>query len=1055
MAIESRPKIDVAPETKDDAAHTRTSGMEMLSLKSKAAKGEVTGAKLHEAFEAVIELEQDLHDMIKGEVRFDDGSRGLYSTDGSNYRQIPIGVVIPRDEEDVVNTIIACHRYGAPVLPRAGGTSLAGQCTNVAVVIDFSKYMREILELDPENKRAVVQPGCVLDHLRKTAEQHHLTFAPDPATHNHNCLGGMIGNNSCGIHSVMGGKTVDNIIEMKIVTYDGIRMRVGKTSEEELEQIINEGGRRGEIYAAMKNIRDKYADLIRERYPKIPRRVSGYNLDQLLPENGFDVAKALVGTEGTCVTVLEATCRLVYSPPVRSLLILGYPDVFSAADHVMEVLDAGPVALEGIDDRLISDMKKKKLHPEDIELVPPGNGWLMVEFGGESKEEADGKSKRLMETLKKADNPPSMKLFDNPKEEKMVWQIRESGLGATANVPGQPLTWEGWEDSAVPPEKAGDYLRELRKLLDKHGYGCDLYGHFGQGCIHTRIDFDFVNEKGIENYRKFMDEATDLVLSFGGSLSGEHGDGQSRAQFLPRMFGDELVQAFREFKYAWDPEGKMNPGKVVDPYRVDQNLRLGTDYNPPQLNTYFKFPDDRFSFSRAALRCVGVGECRRMEGGVMCPSFMVTQEEKDSTRGRARLLFEMLQGDAIKNGWKDEAVWSSLDLCLACKGCKGDCPVNVDMATYKAEFFSHYYEGKMRPLNMYAFGMIFKWARLAALMPGIANLVTHAPVISSIFKKILMVHPDREIPQFAPETFQSWFAKRRVYNEGKTKVLLWPDTFNNFFFPETAKAAVKVLEGLDFQVIVPKEHLCCGRPLYDYGLLNQALKQLEQILRVMRPYIQSGMPVVALEPSCAAVFRDELIGLFPNDEDANRLSKQTFIFSEFLSKYARKKDLPKLPLKAIVHGHCHHQALWKMEDEESVLKRMDVEPEFLEPQCCGMAGAFGYTEDHYEVSMACGERVLLPAVREAEKSTIIIADGFSCREQIQQTTDRHGLHLAEVMRIAMRDSQVEGDYPEAIFIQPHEAALKKVNARAKALVGGGALLAASALIWALARRLSR
>ncbi|MGA9421110.1 MAG: FAD-binding and (Fe-S)-binding domain-containing protein, partial [Rhodanobacteraceae bacterium] len=651
-------------------------------------------------------LADDLRRAIAGEVRFDAGSRALYATDGSNYRQVPIGVVLPKSIDDVIAAVEVCRKHAAPVLSRGGGTSLAGQCCNVAVVMDFSKYLHHIVELDPERKIARVQPGTILDHLRDAAERHRLTFAPDPSTHSHNTLGGMIGNNSCGVHSVMGGKTSENIESIDVLTYDGLRMRVGATSDAHLDQIIRDGGRRGEIYASLKNLRDRHADVIRARYPKIPRRVSGYNLDELLPENGFHVARALVGTEGTCVTILEATTRLVYSPPARSLLVLGYEDVFAAAAHVVEALAAGPVGLEGIDQDLVQDMKVIGLHPRDVELLPKGGGWLLVEFGGEDKDESDAKARKLMEQLKKAGDAPEMKLFDDIEHEKMLWKVRESGLGATAHVPNKRITWEGWEDAAVPPEKLSEYLRDFRKLLKRYDYEGDLYGHFGQGCVHTRIDFDLETQSGIDTFHAFLGDAADLVVRYGGSLSGEHGDGQSKAEFLTRMFGEELVHAFGEFKRIWDPQCKMNPGKVIDAYLPTENLRVGTGYAPPRVDTHFKFPKDDHNFGRTVLRCVGVGNCRRTHDGTMCPSFMVTREEKYSTRGRARLLFEMLKGEVVTGGWRDEHVHEALDFCLACKGCKGDCPVNVDMATYKSEFMSRYYKGRLRPRAAYAMGWI-------------------------------------------------------------------------------------------------------------------------------------------------------------------------------------------------------------------------------------------------------------------------------------------------------------------------------------------------------------
>ena len=802
-------------------------------------------------------------------------------------------------------------------------------------------------------------------------------------------LGGMIGNDSCGTHSVMAGKTVDNIEALEILTYDGLRMQVGKTSDEELELIIKEGGRRGEIYARLKAQRDSYAKLIRERYPHLPRRVSGYHLDQLLPENGFHVARALVGTENTCVTVLEATARLVASPPARSLLVLGYPDIYSASDHIMEIMAHKPIALEGMDDHMIEGAKRKGLFLSDIARLPPGGGWFLVEFGSETLQECVEEAHRLMEELKSKQAPPDMKLFDDRKEAAKIWLVREAAVGATSHVPGEKNAWPGWEDAAVPPDKVGDYLRELRKLLEQYSYRWAFYGHFGQGCIHTRNSFDLETSAGIQRFRSFINGAANLVIKFGGSLSGEHGDGLARAELLPKMFGDELIEAFREFKAIWDPDWKMNPGKAVDAYRMDENLRLGTNYRPAQPKTHFSFVEDRGSLARATLRCIGVGKCRRMEGGTMCPSFMVTREEQHSTRGRDHLLFEMLQGKYLEAGWHIEAVKDALDLCLACKGCKSDCPANVDMATYKAEFLSHYYKGRLRRITGYSMGLIHRWARFAAFMPGVVNFFTQTPVLRDVAKMLAGIAPERRIPAFAPQTFKQWFQKRGSRNEGQPKVILWPDTFNNHFHPQTAIAAVEVLEAAGYRVEVPQQALCCGRPLYDYGMLNTARRLLRKILDTLRPQMEQGVPVVGLEPSCVAVFRDELIDLFPNDEDAKRLSQQTSLLSEFLEKQAEHYQFPQLHRKAVVHGHCHHKAIMGMKDEEAVLSRLGLDYRALDSGCCGMAGAFGFEKDHYDVSIKVGERALLPTIRNADKDTLIIADGFSCREQIDQSTDRH------------------------------------------------------------------
>lgn len=994
-------------------------------------------------------LAHDLRKQVRGEVRFDPGSRALYATDGSNYRQTPIGVVIPKDGDDVVATVEIARRYGAPVLARGGGTSLAGQCCNVAVVMDLSKYMHNILELDPARRRARVQPGLVLDDLRDAAEKHHLTFGPDPSTHNHCTLGGMIGNNSCGVHSVMAGKTDDNIEELDILTYDGVRLRVGPTSEDELAQIIHAGGRRGEIYSRLRALRDTYADLIRQRFPDIPRRVSGYNLPWLLPENGFHVARALVGSECTCVTVLEATVRLVPSPPVRALLVLGYPDVYTAGDHIPDILAHQPIGLEGMDDNLVNDMKKKNLHPRDIQLLPDGGGWLLVEFGGNSKQEADARARGLIEALKKQPHPPSMKLFDDPQQEQTIWLVRRSGLGATARVPGAKDTWEGWEDSAVPPAKLGGYLRDLRKLLTGYGYACALYGHFGQGCVHTRIDFDLVTKEGIERYRSFIQDAADLVVSYGGSLSGEHGDGQSRGELLPKMFGPELIQAFREFKSIWDPDWKMNPGKVIDAYRADENLRLGVDYHPPQPRTHFQFRgDDQGSFSRATLRCVGVGECRRESVGTMCPSYRVTREEMHSTRGRAHLLFEMLRGDPLTGGWRDEHVRESLDLCLACKGCKGDCPMQVDMATYKAEFLSHYYQGRLRPRHAYAMGLIYWWARLASLMPGMTNFLTQTPVLREVVKALGGIASQRRVPVFATQTFQQWFHQRGERNVGKPQVMLWPDTFNNHFFPEVGVAAVEVLETAGYQVILPPRSLCCGRPLYDFGMLTLAKHLLRQILTSLRPAIEDGIPVVGLEPSCVAVFRDELLNLFPNDEDAKRLSRNTYLLNEFLLTVADAYQPPRLYGKAIVHGHCHQKAILGMDADKKMLEKLGLEATFLDAGCCGMAGSFGFEDGHFEVSRNVGELALLPAVRQTPQDTLIIADGFSCREQIAQLTHRRALHTAQVLQMAIQQNQAAllDVYPGRAAFQGRQPALSSPTLAATALLGVG-LITGGLFLW--------
>jgi len=1021
-------------------------------------------------------LAEALRAEVRGEIRFDRGTRALYATDGSNYRQVPIGVVLPRDADDVLATVALCREFGAPLLCRGGGTSLAGQCCNVAVILDFSKYMAGILEIDAPRRIARVQPGVVLDTLRAAAEKHHLTFAPDPATHDRCTLGGMIGNNSCGVHSVMAGKTDDNIEQLDILTYDGTRMKVGATSNEDLERIFQQGGRRAEIYTKLQTIASAYGDQVRQRFPNIPRRVSGYNLNHLLPENGFHVARALVGSEGTCVTILEATCRLVESPPERALLVVAYPDIYQCADHVPEIMAHKPIGLEGFDDLLVGYTRAKGINSEGLALLPEGGGWLMVEFGASSAQEAESQARGLMQSLGHSANPPRLVLYTGKQQIKRVWEVRESALGATSHVAGEAMSWEGWEDAAVAPEKLGAYLRDLRRMFAAYGYKGSLYGHFGHGCVHTRINFDLQSKDGIAKFRKFMEEAADLVVGYGGSISGEHGDGQARAELLPKMFDPELVQAFREFKSAWDPEWKMNPGKLIEPYKLDENLRLGADYSPWEPKTNFQFLADHGSLAQATLRCVGVGKCRREEGGLMCPSYRVTHDEEHSTRGRAHLLWEMTQGQnrshgIIRDGWRSEEVKQSLDLCLACKGCKSDCPVGVDVATYKSEFLSHYYEGRIRPRSAYAFGNIDLWARLASHAPGVANLTTQLPFLRDISKLVAGIPAERDIPAFAPETFKTWFHRTRArrfvsgYRFSDTAgssqstapsgaappVLLWPDTFNNHFLPGTAKAAVEVLEAAGFRVVVPRANLCCGRPLYDHGMLDRAQSLLLQILDELSPEIEAGIPIVGLEPSCVAVFRDELLNLFPHDERAQALSRQTFLLSEFLETRAKNLPIPRLNRKAILHGHCHHKSLMKMTAEESVLRRLGIDFQSPAPGCCGMAGSFGFERDKYDVSIAIGELELLPAVRQAPPDWLIIADGFSCREQIAQGSPRHALHLAEVLQMALHgDSSSDSrPYPESARARQRE--VQVTQSMKRTVLGLAALAAGGALLWNMSR----
>ncbi len=959
------------------------------------------------------QLKEELDQELEGDVSFEDDYRALYATDSSNYRQLPVGVVFPKNKEDIIKTVSLCRKHNLHILTRGGGTSLAGQCCNTGLIMDFSRYYNKIIDIDPEKKTARIQTGLVLDDLNRALEKYDLIFGPDPATHNHCTLGGMMGNNSCGIHSVMaqiedgGIRTSDFVESAEILNYSGEKFEVGPTSEDELEEIISKGDEKGKIYGRLKKLRDHYEQDIREGIPNIPRRVSGYNLDDLLPENNFNVARSLVGTECTCTVFLEATVRLITRPKKRALVLLGYDNIFEAGDHVTEIMDYKPIGLEGMDNKLVNYMHKKALHEEDLGLLPDGKGWLLVEFGGESREEAEKNAKKMMSFLEQNanGNAPSMKFYEDPDEESRVWEIRESGLGATAFVQGLPDMWPGWEDSAVPPEKVGDYLRDLRKLFQKYDLHPSVYGHFGQGCIHCRIGFDLKSKTGIENYEKFVKEAADLVVSYGGSLSGEHGDGQARGPLLERMYGKRLMQAFHEFKEIWDPDWKMNPGKVIDPLPLDSNLRLGKDFRPGEHETYFKFPEDKGSFHRATMRCVGVGECRKTNSGTMCPSYMVTRDEKQVTRGRAHLLFEMMRGKEIKGGWKSKKVKESLDLCLACKGCLDECPVSVDMATYKAEYFAHYYKHHARPRSAYAFGIIDKWSQVASRFSGITNFITQNRITAPVFKKLGGIAKERQVPKYADKSFTRETNYTEKYKNLENTVMLWPDTFNNNFFPKVLDSAAKILESAGYEVIVPENHYCCGRPLYDFGMLEKAKSYLEKILNGLSDFIQEDVPIVGLEASCIAVFRNELGNLFPNDNNAKRLKKNFKTLPEFIMEHEEKFSFKKLNTSALMHRHCHHNSVMGYGPDLKVLDKIGVEVNVPDSGCCGLAGSFGFEEgEKYKVSVKAGERKIWPAVRKMEEE-YLITDGFSCREQIKHGTGKLPIHTAELIEKALTNNQ--------------------------------------------------
>ncbi|GAB3437200.1 FAD-binding and (Fe-S)-binding domain-containing protein [Phycicoccus ginsengisoli] len=1005
-------------------------------------------------------LERDLRREVDAEVRFDAGSRAAYSTDASNFRQVPIGVVVPRSVEAGAAAVAVCRRHDAPLLSRGGGTSLAGQCTNTAVVIDWSKYCTGLLEVDPEARTCVVEPGIVLDSLNAALAEHHMRFGPEPATHPNCTLGGMIGNNSCGATAQRTGKVVDNVVALEVLLYDGTRFWCGETSEEEYAEIERHGDLRASVYRRARAIAADHADLIRERFPDIPRRVSGYNLDSLLPENHLDLAKALVGSESTLVTVLRAKLRLVPVVEHRTLVVLGFRDIVAAARAVPAIVEHEPIALEGLDHKLLVDNEIKHLNATAMRELPEGTGYLMVQFGGATTQEADDRARAMLDALGDTEHDPQVKFLDDPDAEHELWLVRESGLAATAHVPHHPDTFEGWEDSAVAPERLGDYLHDLKELFEEFGYEGEtapsLYGHFGQGCLHTRIPFGLYTDEGVAHYRRFMERAARLVSDYGGSLSGEHGDGQSRGELLPVMFGSDVVRLFEQLKDVFDPRNRMNPGKVVRARRLDQDLRLGGEWVPrPMGRPEFAYPSDGGSFVDAANRCVGVGRCRQHgheAGSVMCPSYQATGEEEHSTRGRARLLFEMLDGHrdgTIRDGWRSTAVRDALDLCLSCKGCKSDCPANVDMATYKAEFLSHHYRHRLRPRSHYTLG----WLPLAAYgvhragLARVGNAVGGSRV-APLLERLAGLDP-RQVPRFAEQTFQAdWAGRTRgAGNDGSAsrgRVVLWPDTFTNHFHPWIARAAVEVIESAGWEVVVPTEPLCCGLTWISTGQLGPARRALRRTASALWPHLRDGALVVGLEPSCTSVFRSDGPELMPDDREVARLRDATVTLAELLEEHTPgwrapqwrpgtdaaqdpqdgTRDAPAgsgdRPVDGAAQVHCHQHAVLGWDADAQVLSDMGLEVPALDSGCCGLAGNFGFERGHFETSRKVAENGLLPALDRLPRDAVVLADGFSCRTQVAELAGgRRAHHLAEVLAQAQhREAQAQHRGAQAGPVSP-------------------------------------
>ncbi|MFE5709962.1 FAD-binding and (Fe-S)-binding domain-containing protein [Streptomyces sp. NPDC056501] len=900
-------------------------------------------------------LAADLRAAVAGDVDFSVMARALTTMDASNYRRVPVGTVAPRDAADVAAVLEVCRAHGTtPVVARGGGTSIGGQATGTGVVLDLTRHMAGLVSLDPEERTAVVRPGLVLDRLREAARPYGLTFGPDPSTHSRCTLGGMIGNNACGAHSVAWGTTADNVRSLDVVTYRGARLTLGRDGQGAPPGLLD--------------LVDRHLALLRTGYPAgLPRRISGYALDALLPERGVDVVRSFCGSEGTLGVVTEATVALVPLPADPVLVVLGYPDESAAAEAAAGLLPYRPLTVEGMAADLV---------PGGAGGLPRGGAWLFVEMDGE------GPARGLIRAADALDSA----LVRDPAGQRALWRIREDAAGTATRPPGGGEAWPGWEDCAVPPARLGAYLREFRALLADFGLRGIPYGHFGDGCVHVRIDFDLWTGKGVRDFRRFSEAVADLVVAHGGSLSGEHGDGQARAELLPRMYGEELVGLFGAVKDVWDPDGGLNPGMLVRPKPLDSGLRFE---GLPLVGV-----------GREAARCVGVAKCR-VEGpssgaAVMCPSYRATGEEKHSTRGRARLLHEMALGEVITDGWRSEEVREALDLCLSCKGCRSDCPVGVDMAAYKAEFLDRHYAGPLgllrRPRSHWTMGGLPRWLDLFGR--GV-NAATRLPFAA----RLAGVTPERSMPRVADRTFVSWFGERG--SRRPPALTLWPDTFTNHLSPEVGWAAVRVLEDAGLGVAVPPGQVCCGLTYVSTGRLGAARKAMRRTLDVVG---DTGGPVVVLEPSCAAALRTDLPELLPDDPRAAGLASRVVTFAEALETLAPDWTPPRLDRPVAGQTHCHQHAVLGDGPDRRLRARAGLTGE-LSGGCCGLAGNFGFEPGHYEVSVACAEDQLLPALREAREGSEVLADGFSCRTQIGDLAGGRARHLAELLAEGLEEGR--------------------------------------------------
>ena len=950
------------------------------------------------------DIENALKRRVSGEVRFDAFSRVLYSTDASIYQMEPVGVVIPRNVEDVLAVIEVAKESGVPVLPRAGGTSLAGQTVNHAIVTDFSKYLNQIIEVNQEEQWARVQPGIVLDDLNRQLLPYGLMYAPDPTTSNRACVGGGVGNNSCGAHSVIYGKTLDHIKEVSVILSDGTQSHFQELDARELETKLSGAGLESEIYRGVRRLAQENIAEIKARYPNIMRRVSGYNLDEFLTDSPFNMTKMVVGSEGTLCVITEIKINLVPRPTMTALGVVHFQDIFRASDAVQHILEHDPSSIEIMDRNVLERSRQSAGLASNMGFIEGDPGAILaVEFYGESETELTGKTNKLKEDMaRRGHGYATVNMLDRAAQAS-VWAVRKNGLGLLMSMHGDAKPLPFVEDTAVDPDKMGAFVRRFDEIVRNHGTEAAYYGHASVGCLHIRPVVSLKSQDGVKKMLSIADEISDLVKEFGGSLSGEHGDGIVRGVWNEKMFGPEIYKLFQELKGTFDPDGIMNPNKIIDCPPMDQNLRYGGDYRASSLPTKLDFSIDT-DFAGAVEMCNGMGACRQ-HVGTMCPSYVATRDEEHSTRGRANLLRAALSGKLPEGTMTSKRLWEAMDLCLECKGCKSECESGVDMAKLKYEFLDQYHRANGVPFRNRVFANINRLSAWGSRTAPFSNLMMSNPIGKMMSQMLLGIHPKRKAPKFVRQTFSKWFKARGAGNAQATDaVVLLNDTYMNYNYPEIGKAAVALLEAAGLKVVL-SETKCCGRPMISKGLLDDATANAVSNVDHLYAYAEAGIPIIGCEPSCLLTFRDEYPQLV-RDERTKTIAENSFMIDEFLMKLQEdgklQLNMGKLEKKVLFQAHCHQKAEMGTATSMAALRLAPgYQVELINAGCCGMAGSFGYEKEHYDLSMKIGEEALFPAIRAKDEDWEVAVMGVSCRQQVEDGTGRKARHLVEVLADAL------------------------------------------------------